>query len=379
MASARIFNESIEIVGRQEYIDQVAKALELLQRKSPDAYAKVKKYVLRIKEVERYEENGMRADEDPPTFYMDTKEAFCRENDSDFCVQWCAGSIVHDAYHSQLYHDYREEHGSVPPYHVWQGEKAEGLCLERQKAICCELGASDELLKFLDQVIKCRYWEKRWLSYVVGKEQGNTGAVAILAALNRVISAAAEVPVTPLGVRSGIRLAARMLSPVLVALEGRLDPAQIDLSQLFVKSPTELLKEQGISPAEIEQILEGQGSSPSESDQIREGRGMSPAEIDQIKAIAGKERGNTGAAELLSTLNRIMSAAAEVPVMPLGVRSGLRQAAGLLPPVLVALEAPLDHLVVTSPTEILKEGGISAAEIDRIIHKQDGPHRAGSG
>jgi hypothetical protein len=55
------------------------------------------------------------------------------------------------------------------------------------------------------------------------------------------------------------QLAASLLTGILTvvvkSLQGELDPDKIDLDQLFVKSPTELLRERGITQDEIDRIL----------------------------------------------------------------------------------------------------------------------------
>jgi len=55
------------------------------------------------------------------------------------------------------------------------------------------------------------------------------------------------------------QLAASLLTGILTAavksLQGELDPDQIDLDQLFVRSPSDLLREQGITQEEIDRIL----------------------------------------------------------------------------------------------------------------------------
>jgi hypothetical protein len=56
-----------------------------------------------------------------------------------------------------------------------------------------------------------------------------------------------------------VQLAATLLTGILTvavkSLQGELDPDKIDLDQLFVKSPSDLLREQGITQEEIDRIL----------------------------------------------------------------------------------------------------------------------------
>jgi hypothetical protein len=68
-----IFDKTITIVGSEEFVDHVRKALTLLQSKSPSGYPVVKKYIGRIIQGAA---SGMYAYYNPPTFQMSAKEAF---------------------------------------------------------------------------------------------------------------------------------------------------------------------------------------------------------------------------------------------------------------------------------------------------------------
>ncbi|MBV8357797.1 MAG: hypothetical protein JO189_07655 [Deltaproteobacteria bacterium] len=156
-----IFDETITIVGSEAFIDQVRKALTLLQSKSPSSYPVVKKYIGRIKEGTT---SGMYAYYNPPTFQMSAKEALLNESNKDYALQWCASVIVHDAYHSKKYHDYQAAHGHspgshpYPPIYVWAGEAVERECLAFQRKVCGEIGAYQTICEYLK---KCdgRYCE----------------------------------------------------------------------------------------------------------------------------------------------------------------------------------------------------------------------------
>jgi len=92
------------------------------------------------------------------------------------------------------------------------------------------------------------------LSSVIRAQQGNAGAIQVVSILGSLASVAAG-SVTDPKIQLGATLAAGVLKIVADALAGRLDPAQIDLDQLFVKSPTQLLAEAGITEGEIEQAI----------------------------------------------------------------------------------------------------------------------------
>ncbi len=91
---------------------------------------------------------------------------------------------------------------------------------------------------------------------VLRAQQGNAGAIQVLSILGAMASVAAG-SVTDPRVQAGAALAAGALKIAADALAGRLDPAQINLDQLFVKSPTQLLAEAGITPHDIAQAIAG--------------------------------------------------------------------------------------------------------------------------
>lgn len=94
------------------------------------------------------------------------------------------------------------------------------------------------------------------LNDVVKAEQGNTGAIRVLSAIGAVATASASRSADPT-IKAGAAMLSGALNVAVKALQGGLDPDQIDLDQLFVKSPQELLQEKGISQGEIDRILRG--------------------------------------------------------------------------------------------------------------------------
>ena len=158
-----IFDKTITIVGSEEFVDHVRKALTLLQSKSPSGYPVVKKYIGRIVQGAA---SGMYAYYNPPTFQMSAKEALLSESNKNYALQWCASVIVHDAYHSKKYHDYQETHahspGShpYPPIYVWTGEAVERECIAFQKKVCGEIKAHQTIREYLEKS-DGRYCEAR--------------------------------------------------------------------------------------------------------------------------------------------------------------------------------------------------------------------------
>lgn len=59
-------------------------------------------------------------------------------------------------------------------------------------------------------------------------------------------------------IQAGASLVSGVLRVVVKALDGDLDPDQIDLDQLFVKSPTQLLEGKGMTQDEIDRIIRGE-------------------------------------------------------------------------------------------------------------------------
>lgn len=121
----------ISIVGSPEYREQVKQALTLLRDKAPDKYKIVKDYVGRIEQNLR---SGMDVYQNPPTYQMSDRTAY-------HSFTWCASTIAHDAYHSKLYHDYKDKNGEPVPYEVWGGFEAERKCIKIQAETLKQIGA----------------------------------------------------------------------------------------------------------------------------------------------------------------------------------------------------------------------------------------------
>lgn len=124
MSSSRSEPAPPEIVGSPKFAAQIRKALALLERRSPKVYETVCAYVRRIEQGSR---SGMWAYRTPPTLELADVTSF-------YSRTWCAGSIVHDAIHSRLYHEHRATHGGRVPHDVWTGPDAERECLRHQLA-----------------------------------------------------------------------------------------------------------------------------------------------------------------------------------------------------------------------------------------------------
>ena len=58
-----------------------------------------------------------------------------------YSINWSAGTVVHDAYHSQLYHEYRDAHGLPVPADAWTGQHREMECLAHQLSVMRQIGS----------------------------------------------------------------------------------------------------------------------------------------------------------------------------------------------------------------------------------------------
>ena len=123
----RDIDHQITIVGDSKCNQQTVNALDLLQRKAPTHYGVVMQYVGVIKCVEI--QSGMAAYADPPRYSAG-------ERTRNAGSIWYAGTIVHDACHAKLFHDYlaSTSGATTAPLEVWTGRAAEAQCLAVQHA-----------------------------------------------------------------------------------------------------------------------------------------------------------------------------------------------------------------------------------------------------
>lgn len=135
----RALRYSIEIDGDPSFVKQVSHALRLLKRKSPDSLELVEANVGRIRHAAR---SGMEARRNPPRISLSSKSAH-------YSVTWCAGSIVHEAYHSKLYQTHLAAFGPPVPSHVWGGTEVERKAIKRQIKALAEIGAPGNEIAYL--------------------------------------------------------------------------------------------------------------------------------------------------------------------------------------------------------------------------------------
>ena len=174
------------IDGDTAFTKKTKKALAII-KKSPEKYGIVLRYVKAIKQSDQIEHSGMHCPN--MTFLV-------KMNTYSSSKYWYASSIVHDAYHSKLYHDYLKNDndgdnivqgvwfsdGSMQiyngetaetiymnsdgyvcnvPLHIYRGETAESMCLTFQVSFLEEISKYKWFLKWhIKSLMKLRWWEK---------------------------------------------------------------------------------------------------------------------------------------------------------------------------------------------------------------------------
>jgi hypothetical protein len=123
--------QHIEITGSERFVSRVKGALQLIEEKSPGAWQVV---ALHVRKIEEGDKTGMFPYLPLSPAVIGTRTFLCS-------VAWCAGAIVHNAYHAKLYEEYKKEHGASVPDDAWSGPEAEKKCLDFQIMTMREVGA----------------------------------------------------------------------------------------------------------------------------------------------------------------------------------------------------------------------------------------------
>ena len=132
--------QPIIIIGDDEFITKTQEALALIKEKSPKSYAIVTNY---LSIIQRGEMSGIRSRAEPPTFYVGLRTAESQ-------LSWYASAIVHDAYHSKLYRDYRKRHGEPVPREVYAERTGEDACLTAQENFLRDVDAPEFMLRHIE-------------------------------------------------------------------------------------------------------------------------------------------------------------------------------------------------------------------------------------
>jgi len=93
------------------------------------------------------------------------------------------------------------------------------------------------------------------LKGLLKRESGNKGLVNVLTVVKKLGAATANSGRVSSEVKTGAMVVTNVLGAVIGILNNKLNPDTINLDDLFVKKPSELLAEKGISQDEIDRIL----------------------------------------------------------------------------------------------------------------------------
>lgn len=148
----------IKIIGDDDCVSKTNQALDLLRNKAKSHYDTIVKYVGIIECTES--QSGMHVWENPPRYQVGKATI-------NAGIIWYAGTIAHDACHSKQYHDYLLNNpSSSVPSDVYTGRNAEAQCLAVQYDALSKIGATQETLDYITNIINSEYWDvdygERW-------------------------------------------------------------------------------------------------------------------------------------------------------------------------------------------------------------------------
>ena len=136
----------IKIIGDESFTQNTKNALDVI-KSSNSSHKLVMRYICIIQQNSY---SGMRAYDNPPSFQVGNATYTAS-------TTWYASAIVHDAYHSKLYHDYLETHDKVPD-DVWTGYNAEMQCLSVQISFLKEIGAPQNEIDYAESLYGTNWW-----------------------------------------------------------------------------------------------------------------------------------------------------------------------------------------------------------------------------
>jgi hypothetical protein len=148
----------IQVVGLDGCATKTNLALDLIRGKANDHYNTIVNYVGTIECTDS--QSGMHVWEKPPRYQVGKATV-------DAGTIWYAGTISHDACHSKQYHDYLFENPSKDvPSEIYTGKNAEAQCLAFQYNTLKKIGATQDTLNYLTDIINSEYWNvdygERW-------------------------------------------------------------------------------------------------------------------------------------------------------------------------------------------------------------------------
>ncbi len=129
-----------EIIGTERFIAQVQEALQLIAEHDPEAFVRVRDGIITFQSVAA----GSGMDVYSKIYLVGNQTAFAPGYSRSRQVVWLAGTIVHDACHSNLYAAGEE----------FTGKAAEITCLERQLATLERIDDTGLFVDYVDSLIK---------------------------------------------------------------------------------------------------------------------------------------------------------------------------------------------------------------------------------
>lgn len=137
--------EKIQIRGKEDFVGRVKGALLLIKEKAPHAWVLISEHV---KKIEEGGATGMFPYAPGSPAVLSQETALCS-------LAWCAGAIIHNAFHAKLYREYQSAHDASVPDEAWLGPETEKKCIEFQINAMRQMGAGHP---------ETQYWRTRLTS-----------------------------------------------------------------------------------------------------------------------------------------------------------------------------------------------------------------------
>ena len=152
LLTMKIKVDTIAIFGDKPFLKQTAKALKLLNSKCPVIYESVVNTHLGV--IKQASRSRIKVTAKPPTFYVGRKTAY-------YSLKWYACAIVHDAYHSKQYADYKKKHRKVP-VNIYFSPEAELDCIKKELRVAEKLKLPKRDIDFKKSLDGSYiYWKKK--------------------------------------------------------------------------------------------------------------------------------------------------------------------------------------------------------------------------
>lgn len=130
----------IAVSGNERFVQTTERALKLLKTKVPKVYEEV--VLPFVKKIKLAQTSGMNLFAKIPTFEVSEETAFRS-------LRWYSSTIAHEAFHSKLYFDYKNNHRGKVPRKIYASQNAEVKCIRFQIKTAEKIGASIQDIKYL--------------------------------------------------------------------------------------------------------------------------------------------------------------------------------------------------------------------------------------